>query len=141
MFQEQIVIKKSVFTILFLYTFSIQANENEILNVDRSVTGNIQLSFSNDNNIKPKESDFEVLNYVLMSNKIGERYAVITLRNTSSGNRVLENKHLMALFADGNRKIPTELKLNFEGNETQSITASFGGSKFPILTVYSSNKA
>jgi len=63
---------------------------------------------------------------------------VITLTNTSSGNRMLEHNHLMALFADGKRRNPLEYKLHFEGNETQSITVSFGESKFPILSLYSS---
>ncbi|KGK00573.1 hypothetical protein [Thalassotalea sp. ND16A] len=121
-------------------SFSGLADESEVLNVDRSVSTNIQLSFPNENNREPKESDFEVVNYVLMSNEIGERFAVITLLNTSSGNRVLEHKHLMALFADGFRSSPAEIKLNFEGHETQSTTIAFGESKFPILAVYANNE-
>ncbi len=134
------VIFKFIFTALLCFSFSTLADESAVLNVDRSVTANIQLSFPNENNIEPKESDFEVVNYVLMSNEIGERFAVITLFNTSSGNRVLEHKHIMALFADGFRRSPSEIKLNFSGNETQSTTISFGESKFPILTVYSNNE-
>ncbi|WNC68635.1 hypothetical protein RI845_00460 [Thalassotalea nanhaiensis] len=125
---------------MLCFSFSIQADESEVLNVERSVSASIELSFPNENNIEPEESDFEIVNYVLMGNEIGERFAVITLQNTSSGNRVLENKHLMALFADGNRRNPSDIKLNFEGNEMQSITASFGESKFPILSVYSNNE-
>ena len=122
-----------------MFSCSIYAKDSDIINVDRAINENIELSFPNDENIKPKKSDFEVLNYVLMSNEIGERFAVITLRNLSSGNRTLEDNQLMALFADGERKIPTLLKLNFEGNEIQSITVSFGNSKFPILSVYSNS--
>lgn len=120
-----------------LHTFSAQADE--VLNVDRALASNIHLSFPNEKDIAPKDSDFAILNYVLMSNEVGERYAVITLVNTSSGTRSLEQDHLIALFADGSRKAPTAEKLNFKGNETQSITVSFGTSKFPILAVYSSN--
>ncbi len=72
-----------------------------------------------------------------MSNELGERWAVITLKNSSSGSRVLEHGHLMAIFANGKRKSPRKFKLNFKGDETQSITVSFGESKFPVLSVYS----
>jgi hypothetical protein len=101
------------------------------------VLNNLELAFPNDSNVKPETSAFELVNYVLMSNESGERWAVITLRNSSSGSRVLNQKHLMALFANGRRKSPRELKFNFEAQETQSITVSFGTSKFPILSISS----
>ena len=123
--------------LFILHTFSAQADE--VLNVDRALSPNIHLSFANDDDIEPKDSDFAILNYVLMSNEVGQRYAVITLVNTSSGHRSLEQDHLIALFADGTRRAPTAEKLNFKGNEIQSITVSFGASKFPILAVFSSN--
>lgn len=113
------------------------ANDRDVLNVDRSVSASMQLAFPNDSNIEPHRSDFAVLNYVLMSNDIGERFAVITLKNGASGNRGLEEKHLMALFADGTRRSPQTIKLNFSGDETQSITVTFGQSQFPILAIYS----
>lgn len=131
--------KKYIVLALMVFSSAIQAEDTEVLNVDRSVANNINLSFPNDNNIKPKAGDFEIVNYVLMSNEKGERWSVITLTNLSSGNRDLEQDHLMALFADGSRKSPLQYKLNFKGKETQSITVSFGEYKFPILSIYSSN--
>lgn len=118
-------------------TFTSLANETDVLTVDRVVSTNLELAFPNDKNLRAKPSDFELVNYVIMSNELGERWAVLTLTNTSAGNRTLEQDHLMALFADGERKNPLELKLNFEGRETQSITVSFGESKFPILSISS----
>ncbi|ALO34863.1 hypothetical protein CMT41_09145 [Colwellia sp. MT41] len=133
--------RKSLFILLALLSFvsASQAEDTEVLNIDRSVTNTIILSFPNDNNVKPKAGDFEIVNYVLMSNDIGERWGVITLTNLSSGNRELDQDHLMALFADGSRNKPLEYKLNFKGKETQSITVSFGVFKFPILSIYTSN--
>ncbi len=116
-------------------TLTSMANEADMLTVDRVVATNLELAFPNDKNFQAKPSDFELVNYVIMSNELGERWAVLTLSNTSAGNRSLEHEHLMALFADGQRKYPLEFKLNFEGRETQSITVSFGESKFPILTI------
>ncbi|MGJ8680007.1 hypothetical protein [Paraglaciecola sp.] len=126
---------KSIITGLMFTAFITNANENEVLNVDRSVSKHIEFSFPNNKGIRPKHSDFELINYVIMSNDLGERWAVLTLTNTSSGNRVLEQDHIMATFANGVRKSPLEFKLNFGGNEIQSITVSFGESKFPILSI------
>ncbi|WDD97188.1 hypothetical protein [Thalassomonas actiniarum] len=129
---------KVLIPLLAIFSFASLASGTEALTVDRSLSNQLHLSFPNDRDIKPKESDFKIINYVLMSNERGERWSVITLTNTSSGNRMLEQHHLMALFADGKRRSPLEYKLHFEGNETQSITVSFGESKFPILSLYSS---
>ena len=129
---------KRLATSLVFLSLSSYAIDNDVLTVDRSVSKNIQLSFPNEQNIKPKESDFEVLNYVLMSSETGERWSVITIENTASGNRSLEHNHIMGLFADGSRFVPQENKLQFEGGETQSITVSFGEYKFPILAIYTS---
>lgn len=131
---------KYFFPILILFSGSSHAEDSEVLSVERSVSKNIHLSFANDNNIRPKKGDFEVVNYVLMSNDIGERWSVITLTNIASGNRTLDQDHLIALFADGSRISPLEYKLNFKGKESQSITVSFGEHKFPILSIYSSNE-
>jgi hypothetical protein len=130
---------KSLLSVFFLVPWLTQAEAIEVLTVDRTVSKNIQLSFPNDNNIKPKKGDFEIINYVLMSNEVGERWSVITLTNLSSGNREFAHDHLIGLFADGSRKNPLKYKLNFKGQETQSITVSFGEHKFPILSIYSSN--
>jgi hypothetical protein len=130
---------KYIAPLLILLSWTTQAEITEALSVDRSVSRSINLSFPNDKNITPKKGDFKIVNYVLMSNEIGERWSVITLTNLSTGNRNLEHEHLIALFADGNRTNPLEYKLNFEGKETQTITVSFGEHKFPILSIYSSN--
>ncbi|MEP1447695.1 MAG: hypothetical protein ABJK37_16440 [Paraglaciecola sp.] len=128
---------KVYISLIILFSMSTtQAKETNRLTVDRVVTNSIELAFPNDKNIKPKLSDFELFNYIVMSNEEGERWAVMTLNNTSSGSRVLEHHHLMALFADGNRSTPLEFKVSFRGKETQSITVSFGENKFPILSIF-----
>ena len=138
---EGVSVNKFFVFVWGLLTFAVSAEESDALTVDRSVSNSINLSFPNDENIRPKESDFEVSNYVLMSNDSGERWAMLTLTNLSSGSRTFEHRHVLALFADGSRKSPLDFKLNFEGNETQSITVSFGDHKFPILSIYSSNNS
>ncbi|WP_019028233.1 hypothetical protein [Colwellia piezophila] len=126
---------KIIISALLLLSFSSGANETEVLTVDRVIPNNLELAFPNDRRIKPKSSDFKLVNYVVMSNEIGERWAVVTVTNASTGSRTLENGHLMALFANGKRKSPLAFKVSFEGSETLSITVSFGENKFPILTI------
>jgi len=135
-------VAKIVVSFLFLLVLcaNVFAAQNNVLNIDRAIPNSMQLSFPNDNNIAPKKSDFTILNYVLMSNEEGERWAVITLTNLASGKRELNQEHLLALFADGSRQTPSEFKLGFNGNQTQSVTVSFAEYKFPILSVYSSNE-
>lgn len=130
---------KYLFPALLLIPSLTHAEVADVLTVDRTVSKQIQLSFPNDNNIRPKKGDFQIINYVLMSNELGERWSVITLTNLSSGNREFSHDHLIGLFADGSRISPLEYKLNFSGQETQSITVSFGVHKFPVLSIYSSN--
>ena len=130
---------KIVVSFLLILCANVFAAQNNVLNVDRAIPNSMHLSFPNDNNMTPKKSDFSILNYVLMSNEEGERWAVITLTNLASGKRELNQEHLLALFADGSRLTPSDFKLGFNGDQTQSVTVSFAEHKFPILSVYSSN--
>ncbi len=136
---EEVIVPKFVLLILMLFSHISQAKDSEVLSVDRSIPSNFEFSFPNDRDIKPNAGDFEIANFFLMSNESGERWAVITLTNLSSGQRELNQGHLIGLFADGSRNNPLEFKLNFKGNETQTISVTFGKYKFPILKVMSSS--
>ncbi|MDC8831358.1 hypothetical protein [Alteromonas gilva] len=122
--------------VLLAFTFAANADE-EALSVDRVVPNGMALAFPNEQNIQPEQSDFEVNNYVLMSNDSGERWAVVTLTNQASGGRTLTQKHLMAIVANGRRIGPVEFMQSFKGHETLSVTITFGISQFPLLSVYS----
>lgn len=129
---------KHIFLTILLLSGTVQAAD-DILTLDRSVSGSFQSSFPNDNNIQPDISDFKVTNTVLMSNEIGERWAVLTVENLASGQRTLNQNHLLGLFANGERMTPHTFKRKFSANELLSITIAFGESKFPILEVYPRN--
>lgn len=116
--KKELTVNKVLVIILLVLSWATQADSINALNVDRAVPNSMHLSFANDSNITPKKGDFKIVNYVLMSNEEGERWAVITLTNLSSGNRELGEEHLLALFADGSRFMPMEFKLGFKGNET-----------------------
>ncbi|MCG9761580.1 hypothetical protein L1D50_21135 [Pseudoalteromonas sp. Isolate6] len=123
---------------LFMLAMNTKAAE-KALTIDNVVPNNMALAFANDANIYPDSSDFKVLNAVLMSNESGERWAVVTLKNQSSGRRTLTHKHLLALTANGQRIAPMKLSENFDGGETLSLTLAFGENKFPLLSVYTRN--
>lgn len=127
-------------SILFLsFPLLLIANE-DVISVDRVVPTSIELAFPNERNIEPELSDFQVNNFILMSNEEGERFAVVTIKNVSSGSRTLNHNHLMAQVSNGSRINPLPFKQPFKGDETISLTIGFGESKFPLLTVYSRTK-
>jgi len=128
-----------LFLILLITSPLLVASESEVLTIDRTVSKNLNLSFPNERNVHPAKSDFEIVNYVLMSSESGERWITITLKNLASGTRTLEREHIMALFANGKRRSPRGYELNFKGHEIQTFIVSFGESKFPILAVYTHN--
>ena len=109
------------------------------LSIDRTVIGSSELQFANDKNIYPKASDFQVLNYVLMSSNTGERWATLTLRNTADGSRQFASDHIMALFANGKRHKPSHVKRSFKAGQILTFSLNFGSNKFPLLEIYTRN--
>lgn len=110
--------------------------DNDALSIDKAITQDIDFQFPNDNNIYPDISDFEIINYVTMSNEQGVRKATVTLHNSSTGNRIFVSKQIMALFANGDRLSPIERKITFKGKEAQTVTLHFGNHNYPILSIY-----
>ena len=108
----------------------------DILTVDRAISGELETFFENENEEEPRRSDFKVVNYVLMSSEKGARWAVVTLKNGSTGSRIFKEDQMLALFADGERRLPMAHSRTFKGQETISLTLSFGRRAFPILTIY-----
>ncbi|MBB1334326.1 hypothetical protein H5154_10615 [Pseudoalteromonas sp. SR44-5] len=118
----------------------VKAND-EVLSVDQVALQGMQFSFENDAKVRPKNSDFSVVNSVLMSSEQGRRVAVVTIRNDASGSRILQAEHIMALFADGRRISPMALadNIKLDDGEQRTLTLSFGEDNFPILSIFTSN--
>lgn len=119
---------------LAVVTANVYASE-DVLMVDQSIDSQVKLAFPNDRNIQPRPGNFQVVNFVPMSSEEGERWAIVTLKNASSGSRIFENHYLIGLFADGDRREPLAYKQTLEGGEVVSITLAFGRHKFPLLNV------
>jgi hypothetical protein len=116
-------------------TFGSAMAAETVLMIDQMPDKSVQLAFPNETNIQPKPGDFTVINYVPMSSEDGDRWAIVTLKNASSGSRIFESQYLMGLFADGERRAPLEYKQTLNGSETVSVTLAFGRHKFPLLSV------
>lgn len=59
---------------LMFSTFATNADESEVLNIDRAISQGVNFSFPNTKNIEPKQNNFELINYVIMSNDLGCSY-------------------------------------------------------------------
>ena len=136
------ILKLSMASAILLQTTVCYGDEDRdrVLTIDRTVINSSQIQFPNEKNINPKPSSFEVINYVLMSSPIGERWATVTLHNKASGSRKFDSGQIMALLANGSRVKPHSYSYRFEGDETLTFSLNFGVSKFPLLEVYTSNK-
>ena len=83
----------------------------------------------------PKVSDFKIIRFQPMSNPCGDRWALVTLKNISPGTSSIENDHLIALLADGQKRKAKNLDQRVAGNEQISLSVYFGRSTFPIIKV------
>ena len=110
-------------------------SHDEALTVDEPISETVNLKFTDENMLMPKVSEFEVLSSILMSNISGMRWATVTIKNTSPHQRLLDNKHIIAIFADGEKRNPTQVNYIFSGQEEITMAINFGKSKFPILRV------
>ena len=91
--------------------------------------------FEQKDELKPAPNDFKLIEAAFMSNNIGERWAIVTIENTSSGRRLLKNDHIIATLANGEQTKAFDLNDTFEGGEVLTKAIHFGDHKFPIVQV------
>ena len=127
---------RCAFQLLFSF-FSSAIWAKEPLTMDRKIPTDAQFNFANPNNLSPQRSDFKVVSAIPMSSETGERWALLTIKNLAHGNRTLNQRHLLATFADGSRIHPAEFSQAFKADETLSISVYFTDSTFPMIFVTS----
>lgn len=110
-------------------------SQNEILTIDGSIPETVNLEFSDEDNLVPKIGEFKVLSSILMSSPSGERWATVTIKNTSPHQRLLDREHIIAVFANGERRNPIHAGHKFSSKEETTMIINFGLSKFPILKI------
>lgn len=128
--------------LLLVYSILAQADyirSNDILTVDKPPTSSEDLYFPETDDIQPDKSDFKIISTILLSSTSGKRAATVTFRNLSSGQRILNNKQILAVFANGHKKSPSSFKHKFSGNQKITLNLNFGISTYPILSVYTNN--
>lgn len=113
--------------------------ENEVLTPDETILGSELIDFPNDSNIFADKSDFHLLHTIIMSNTKGERWATITVSNKANGRRSFHQDQVLALLADGSRRLPLSFSREFKSGETASVLVNFGLSQFPILKIMTRN--
>lgn len=94
-----------------------------------------ELHFQDEDKIKPGPSVFEIVDKYYMSNGLGERWAVMTIKNTSAGKRLLKNDNIVATYANGDQSYAQNLDETLDGNEIVTKAVLFGMHKFPILHI------
>ncbi len=115
------------------------AETSENLMIDHTVPNSQSIEFPNDEKHFPEKSDFKIIHSIQMSNENGERWATLTLSNTSSGRRIFKPDHILATFANGDYRHPHTGEQPFEANETITLTLYFGKNKFPLIKVATRN--
>ncbi|MDG1945174.1 MAG: hypothetical protein P8J17_13040 [Halioglobus sp.] len=87
-----------------------------------------------------KRNDFKLIDYELMSSESGERYALVSIKNTSSGRRILREENLVAIFSNCTSLYPQKIEQTLAGNETLTKKIYFGKNKFPIIKIITGNE-
>ncbi|MET0067705.1 MAG: hypothetical protein ABW076_15280 [Candidatus Thiodiazotropha sp.] len=109
--------------------------EQAVFTFDPPIADSVALNFSDSDDLLPKRGDFRIESCLLMSNPSGERWAVLTLVNQSTSQRLLDEEHIVALFADGTRRHPLNAGHTFRGGERNTLTLNFGDNPFPVVRV------
>ena len=127
-----------IFAFIFpLISFAVEKNVNKdnVLLFDENTPRQDTFSFDIDESkfLKPRANDFELIHYAPMSNKDGERWVLITVKNTSAGRRFLKSEHIVATFANEKQINPIDLNESVDAGKVFSKTIFFGVNKFPIV--------
>ena len=117
---------------------------NEVITID-PVSPKFQAYPFIDDNLErekdlPDSSDVVIINQSLMSNEAGERWATVTLKNSAKGKRIFSEKNIYAMYADGSKGKPYQVRVKLNGGEIGSSLFYFGKHKFPILYVFTREK-
>lgn len=132
----QILVTIFIITLGSLMAFSDEiSSADTALHFDQPQTTLKSLNFKHEGELKPVPNDFHIIEVSYLSNNIGERWAIVTFGNRSSGQRLLKNKTIIATFADGAQAYSLNLNEVFKGNEHLSKAVFFGIHHFPIVNV------
>ena len=134
MFSKRLELMIFVFAfILPVISFAGEDEDRSLLFDDTPRLEKLSFDIDETDRLKPKANDFELLHFAPMSNKIGERWVLITVKNMSSGRRFLKSEHIVATFANEEQKNPKDLSESIDAGQIVSKAIFFGVNKFPIV--------
>ena len=115
--------------------FLVTPGKDNILLFDENTPRQDTFSFDIEESerLKPRANDFELIHYAPMSNKKGERWVLITVKNTSAGRRFLKSEHILATLVNEEQINPIDLNESVDAGKVFSKTIFFGVNKFPIV--------
>lgn len=114
------------------YSEKISASDT-ILHFDQTRTPLNSLNFDHTRELEPVANDFRIIEASYLSNNMGERWAIVTFENKSSGQRILKNNVIVATFANGLQRNSLNLGGTVQGNTRITKAVSFGVNPFPIV--------
>ena len=93
------------------------------------------LNFKDKDDLQPVASKFKIVEYSLMSNDKGDRWALITVQNTDSKKQKISDDNFVAVFADGERRHAKNFYELVEPNAKLTEAIFFGKSNFPVILI------
>lgn len=140
--RRQIFNPATLYLLLQIFLIPVHADNDrtyDILTIDKPPVSHDDLYFPDTDDVHPDDSDFKILSSILLSSTSGQRSATVTFKNLSSGQRILNHKQVLAIFANGQKRSPLSFKQKFSGNQKITLNLNFGISTYPILSVYTNN--
>jgi len=110
-----------------------EEEESTALFFDKPSAKTMEFRFEIEEVLYPEKSPFKIQDFAFLSNKAGERSALVNLTNTAPAPRSLSPNQIYGLFADGTYRKPTNLSNRIDGGKTTSVLISFGISKTPLI--------
>ncbi|MDQ8185801.1 hypothetical protein [Pelagicoccus sp. SDUM812002] len=109
------------------------APEDIVVSFDEVIIPQDELAFVTDwKTLKPDLSEFEIEYQRFLSNDLGERFALVTLFKRKSGLRIIDEKDIVGVLANGQRLHPIRLEGETQIGARGSIFVHFGQHQFPL---------
>jgi len=121
---------------LLLFTqLSVAEEDMHSFHNEEPLFKNSEVPFDIDLDIKPTSNDFELKDYSLISSESNVRQALLKIHNTATGQRILVQDHIVAIYADGHRAHPLTFDLAMSAGQTVIKTIQFGEYHYPIVKI------
>ena len=125
----------SLLLIFFLANTSLADDSlrNNIIRFEDSELRDSHLFCDDKYDLEPKRNQFNLMDYSVMGTENGERFALITIENTSHGQRIFSNEHVVAVLGNCERVAPLEFRHKMDSGEIISREIYFGYQRYPIV--------